>query len=212
MFLKGSRIIRIIRRISSQQSLTVLAIATVALCEYYGGHEESGGHGVGYSYAKFSGPVSGPEYKIEVEDKHGHGHSYDFVAKPDYQFEYGVEDPKHYNSQQRKESRLGDDVHGEYSVTQPDGKVRHVKYTADKHNGFNAEVTIDGKPLHYDALQEQQAHLAEQQAYLAEQQKHISNEVLHEEPAYHHSGPSEESYGGHEGYSGAVESGESEYY
>lgn len=99
----------------------MLALASIVLCEYYGGHdesggyEESGGHGVGYSYAKFSGPVSGPEYKIEVADKHGHGGvSYDYVAKPDYHFEYGVEDPKHYNSQQRKEYRNGDDVHGEY--------------------------------------------------------------------------------------------------
>lgn len=108
-----------------KQSLVVLAFASVAICEYYGGHEESGGyeesggHGVGYSYAKFSGPVSGPEYKIEVDDKHGHGKSYDYVAKPDYHFEYGVEDPKHYNSQQRKEYRNGDDVHGEYRLDFP---------------------------------------------------------------------------------------------
>lgn len=75
-------------------------------------------HAPGYSYAKFSGPVSGPEKEVYVqhEDKHGHshGHSVDYVAKPDYHFAYGVEDPKSKVSQSRKETRHGDVVHGEY--------------------------------------------------------------------------------------------------
>lgn len=67
----------------------------------------------GYSYSKFSGPVSGPEHEILVKDEHGKP-SKDYVAKPDYQFSYGVEDPKSKVSQSRKESRNGDEVHGEY--------------------------------------------------------------------------------------------------
>lgn len=67
----------------------------------------------GYSYSKFSGPVSGPEHEIYVTDKHGHPQK-DYVAKPDYHFAYGVEDPKSKVSQSRKETRLGDAVHGEY--------------------------------------------------------------------------------------------------
>lgn len=67
----------------------------------------------GYSFAKFSGPVSGPEKEIIVDDHH-HGHTVDYVAKPDYHFAYGVEDPKTHNSQSRHETRHGDAVHGEY--------------------------------------------------------------------------------------------------
>lgn len=67
----------------------------------------------GYSYSKFSGPVSGPEHEITVKGEHGKP-AIDYVAKPDYKFEYGVEDPKSKVSQSRKESRHGDQVHGEY--------------------------------------------------------------------------------------------------
>lgn len=80
----------------------------------------AGHHAPGYSYAKFSGPVSGPEKEVYVEHKdehgHGHGHAVDYVAKPDYHFAYGVEDPKSKVSQSRKETRLGDAVHGEYRL------------------------------------------------------------------------------------------------
>lgn len=69
----------------------------------------------GYSFAKFSGPVSGPEKEIQVEgDDYHHGHTVDYVAKPDYHFAYGVEDPKTHVSQSRHETRDGDSVHGEY--------------------------------------------------------------------------------------------------
>lgn len=92
-------------------AVVVLAVVAVASAGKY--------HAPGYSYAKFSGPVSGPEKEVIVhhEDKHGHGHghtSVDYIAKPDYHFAYGVEDPKSKVSQSRKETRHGDTVHGEY--------------------------------------------------------------------------------------------------
>lgn len=91
------------------QITAILAIISVASCGHYP---------PGYSYAKFSGPVSGPEKEIVVshgDDHHGHhGHTVDYVAKPDYHFAYGVEDPKSKVSQSRKETRHGDTVHGEY--------------------------------------------------------------------------------------------------
>lgn len=191
----------------------------MAFCEYPGGDYDS--HAVGYSYAKFSGPVSGPEHKIEVHDKYGHK-AYDYVGHPSYKFEYGVEDPKSHVSQKRQEHRDGDDVHGEYTVAQPDGKIRMVKYSSDKHNGFTAEVYIDGKPLHQDALDEQQAHLAEQAAHLAEQASHAaehgsgggehSSHIVHEVPEHHGGGGAEESsYGGGEETSSDAEAGH-EYY
>lgn len=38
------------------------------------------------------------------------------------------------------ETRDGDVVKGQYSVVEPDGSIRTVEYTADKHSGFNAVV------------------------------------------------------------------------
>ena len=38
------------------------------------------------------------------------------------------------------ETRDGDVVKGQYSLVEPDGSIRTVDYTADKHNGFNAVV------------------------------------------------------------------------
>lgn len=112
-------------------------------------YSHEGHNDIGYSFAKFSGPVSGPAHKVQVHDHRGD--TFDFVAKPDYQFEYGVEDPKNQNSQYRKEHRVGDTVFGEYSLIDPLGKLRLVKYTADKEHGFRAEVYVDGKLLNDDS-------------------------------------------------------------
>lgn len=37
---------------------------------------------------------------------------------------------------------------GEYSLAEPDGTIRVVKYTADPHNGFNAIVSRIGHAAH----------------------------------------------------------------
>ena len=125
-------------------------------------YSHEGHNDIGYSFAKFSGPVSGPSQKVQVHDHRGD--TFDFIAKPDYQFEYGVEDPKNQNSQYRKEHRVGDTVYGEYSLIDPLGKLRLVKYTADKDHGFRAEVYVDGKLLNDDA--HAQAHEDQAQAPL----------------------------------------------
>lgn len=59
------------------------------------------------------GPVSGVEQKVEFLDD-GKYREHDYIAKPDYHFEYGVEDPKTNVHQKRQETRLGDSVQGEY--------------------------------------------------------------------------------------------------
>lgn len=51
-----------------------------------------------------------------------------------------MHDPKTHDVKNHWEHRDGDAVHGSYSLLQPDGHVRVVEYTADKHNGFNAHV------------------------------------------------------------------------
>ncbi|XP_022212402.2 uncharacterized protein LOC111067568 [Drosophila obscura] len=99
---------------------------------------------VGYSYARFEGPVAGPEHLVTV-----HNGRTDYVARPEYSFAYGVEDGKTRVLQNRKETRNGDAVRGVYSVVDPDGTLRVVKYTADDANGFQAEVITNGvKSLH----------------------------------------------------------------
>lgn len=61
------------------------------------------GYSTGVSYSKFSGPVAGPVKKIRVSGNNA-----------DYHFAYGVNDPKNRLLQSRQETRIGDDVHGEY--------------------------------------------------------------------------------------------------
>lgn len=61
-------------------------------------------------------------------------------VKPLYKYGYWVHDPKTKDVKNHWEHRDGDAVYGSYSLLQPDGHMRVVEYTADKHNGFNAHV------------------------------------------------------------------------
>ncbi|CAH2075437.1 unnamed protein product, partial [Iphiclides podalirius] len=64
----------------------------------------------------------------------------DYYAYPKYEFKYGVNDFHTGDIKTHHESRDGDVVKGQYTVVEPDGSIRTVDYTADKHNGFNAVV------------------------------------------------------------------------
>ncbi|XP_073981976.1 uncharacterized protein isoform X2 [Rhodnius prolixus] len=87
---------------------------------------------------------------IESTNQHGleevirypndHDYDIDYHAHPKYSFKYGVEDPNTGDVKSAREERDGDRVVGEYSLVEPDGSVRTVKYTADSKNGFNAVV------------------------------------------------------------------------
>jgi len=68
------------------------------------------------------------------------GFSVGSQVKPLYKYGYWVHDPKTKDVKSHWEHRDGDTVHGSYSFLQPDGHMRVVEYTADKHNGFNAHV------------------------------------------------------------------------
>lgn len=73
---------------------------------------------------------------------------FSFQAHPKYQFKYGVEDPHTGDHKSQHEVRDGDVVKGQYQLLEPDGTIRTVDYTADKHNGFNAVVTRTGHAHH----------------------------------------------------------------
>ncbi|XP_035786916.1 probable zinc transporter protein DDB_G0282067 [Anopheles albimanus] len=187
------------------KTVACLALVSLVACQYgeEDHHHHHHEHDVGYSYAKFSGPVSGPAHEIHVEDKHGHGHAIDYVAKPDYLFEYGVEDPKSKVSQSRKEHRHEDELHGEYSLHQPDGKLRTVKYSSNKHSGFQAEVLIDGKPLHEEELAKL-AHEASQNAGAQHQHQHqFHHQHQDEQKAYGGAEQQQQTYAGESSYGGA---------
>ncbi|XP_017784709.1 PREDICTED: uncharacterized protein LOC108568246 [Nicrophorus vespilloides] len=66
---------------------------------------------------------------------------------PQYSYEYGVQDAHTGDVKNQHEERDGDVVKGYYTLVQPDGVTRTVHYTADSHNGFNAEVEYKGEPI-----------------------------------------------------------------
>lgn len=129
--------------------------------------------------------LSGPSKEVHTHDEL-HGHSVDYVSKPDYQFEYGVEDPKSQVSQFRKENRQDDAVVGEYSYTDPLGHVRMVKYTADKLHGFRADIYVDGKlETPHSSSNHQEKHEAHHEE---------APQVNEEAPQYQDSGDYSEDY------------------
>lgn len=67
-----------------------------------------------------------------------------------YSFHYDVHDPHTGDVKSQHETRTGDVVTGFYTVVEPDGTIRTVKYKADKHSGFNAVVDRK-KPADYAA-------------------------------------------------------------
>ncbi|KAJ0179791.1 hypothetical protein K1T71_004382 [Dendrolimus kikuchii] len=79
---------------------------------------------------------------------HHEEHHVDYYAHPKYSFEYQVKDPHTHDEKSQHETRDGDVVKGYYSLHQPDGTVRIVHYTADKHSGFNASVKYEGHARH----------------------------------------------------------------
>jgi hypothetical protein len=71
-----------------------------------------------------------------------------FQSPPQYEFKYGVKDTHTQDIKEQAEKRIGDKVEGYYSLLEPDGTTRTVKYTADHHSGFNAVVTKSGQAVH----------------------------------------------------------------
>ncbi|XP_003700092.1 cuticle protein 7-like [Megachile rotundata] len=115
----------------------ILAVAAV--------HSTLAGHA--HSFAHFHGPVEGHAEEISYHGKHGHHH--DYVAHPKYDFSYGVDDHHTGDHHGQKEHRDGKHVSGEYTLKEPGGNVRTVKYHADPHGGFFAYVHNSNGIDHY---------------------------------------------------------------
>ncbi|BET01352.1 Cuticular protein [Nesidiocoris tenuis] len=76
------------------------------------------------------------------------GYHEDYYAPPHYAYEYKVHDSHTGDVKAQHETRDGDVVKGYYTLKEADGTTREVHYTADKHNGFQAEVKRTGHAYH----------------------------------------------------------------
>ncbi|XP_046748928.1 cuticle protein 8-like [Diprion similis] len=96
-----------------------------------------------HSFQHYHGPVEGPDVKVSWHDHHGHVH-HDFAAHPKYEFAYGVEDHHTGDHHGQKEHRDGHNVAGEYTLKEPGGNTRTVKYHAGKHGFFAHVINSNG--------------------------------------------------------------------
>lgn len=101
---------------------------------------------------------------------------------PHYSFSYGVSDPHTGDNKHAEESLVNGVVHGSYSLTEPDGTIRKVTYTADKINGFNAVVEKAGVAHHVAPVAKVLAH-APVVAHAAPLVAHAP--AVYAAPAYH---------------------------
>jgi hypothetical protein len=96
-----------------------------------------------------------------------------------------VHDEKYGDIKHQKESRDGDHVVGEYSLIEPDGHRRTVKYSSDKHTGFIAEV-------HREKVEGYQAPIYHQQAAYGHENSHAIHKVA--APVHHASSEHQSSH------------------
>jgi hypothetical protein len=59
-----------------------------------------------------------------------------------------VKDQHTHDIKEQYEKRDGDKVEGYYSLVEPDGTTRTVKYSSDKHTGFIVQVERSGHASH----------------------------------------------------------------
>ena len=59
-----------------------------------------------------------------------------------------MKDEHTHDIKEQYEKRDGDKVEGYYTLVEPDGTVRTVKYSSDKHTGFIAHVEKSGHATH----------------------------------------------------------------
>ncbi|XP_049794522.1 cuticle protein 21-like [Schistocerca nitens] len=145
--------------------MTVAALIMLASFTTAAAITQTSGH-----YSTFSGPVSGairqvvanprgavdfvcfawePTASLYIRCRHVERVSIqvNYIAKPDYSFAFGVEDPESGNAQAHEERRDGGVVKGQYTLLEPDGRTRTVVYTADPEHGFRADVTFSGTAI-----------------------------------------------------------------
>ncbi|XP_034236783.1 proline-rich protein HaeIII subfamily 1-like, partial [Thrips palmi] len=82
-------------------------------------------------------------HSVDHALERSHDQDHEHEPPSPYKFEYKVHDQKNSNYHERAESSDGKVVRGFYSLLEPHGEVRVVKYRAD-HGGFKSEVSRHG--------------------------------------------------------------------
>ncbi|VVC35898.1 Insect cuticle protein,Chitin-binding type R&R consensus [Cinara cedri] len=106
-------------------------------------HESYGGGSSSYQqYGQGFGTGAAPTVRSYQHggERQQHGGERQQHEPVHYSFQYDVHDPHTGDIKSQHETRTGDAVTGYYTLVEPDGAVRTVTYTADKHGGFNAVV------------------------------------------------------------------------
>jgi len=139
------------------QSYVLLGMVAWSQCLPYGEYQQApqslGVHEPSYnngnSYPHRPQPVAAKLYNHhpQVQDQNEEHHE-DHHEPVHYSFHYDVHDPHTGDVKSQHETRTGDVVTGFYTLVEPDGTIRTVKYTADKHHGFNA--VVDRKKPNFD--------------------------------------------------------------
>ncbi|KAF4522234.1 hypothetical protein B566_EDAN009078 [Ephemera danica] len=76
------------------------------------------------------------------------GHQEEYNHHPKYNFAYAVKDTHTHDIKHHNEHRDGDKTEGEYSLVEPDGTIRTVKYHVHGKSGFVATVHRSGHSVH----------------------------------------------------------------
>ncbi|XP_021698955.1 cuticle protein 19 [Aedes aegypti] len=116
--------------------------------DYYGASEQEAEHDQ-HQYGQIARISLGDGGHGHHEYAHHEDEHVDYYAPPKYAFKYGVNDFHTGDVKSQHETRDGDVVKGQYSLVEPDGSVRTVDYTADKHSGFNAVVHKTAPVAHH---------------------------------------------------------------
>ncbi|CAB3382583.1 Hypothetical predicted protein [Cloeon dipterum] len=126
--------------------------------------------------------------------QYGHGQQVEqYVSEPHYAFEYAVKDEHTKDIHSHKESRKGDKTEGEYSLVEPDGTIRTVKYHVDGKSGFIAEVIRSGHAVHAPAVVAKPV-VAYKPIVAAYKPIVAAAPVYHAAPVYQHAAPAATSY------------------
>ncbi|XP_026471456.1 histidine-rich glycoprotein-like [Ctenocephalides felis] len=106
-------------------------------------HYAHGYSGHGLNHASHGLVYSGHGSNYGHHNSYAHVHNFPHTY-PQFSFQYGVNDHHTGDVKSQHEIRDGDAVKGQYSLVEPDGSVRTVKYAANDRDGFNAVVSKTG--------------------------------------------------------------------
>lgn len=84
-----------------------------------------------------------------------------------FDFGYIVEDDETESAYGHKSNSDGQQVTGQYRVLLPDGRTQIVTYTADRENGYRAEVTYEGEAREWVPPQSEESHEQPKASYSA---------------------------------------------